>query len=187
MNEVHVLFKFAKNPYGGREIDTTSSSGQFRDLSPFILGPIVLPGIYSRNFENLWQYSKCYRGQMGSDGLPAPAWFAWRDEGWASQRARRYPMGKGAVPEFSWWDDEKLGYIAARKRIYATVYSQFVRKTESYIRLENIYRSGETLVLRDFDAYDHLAQGRTLTQVLNDPTKRCGHAFILAMMLQGEI
>ena len=187
MAELHVLFKFARNPYGGVEIDTTSGTGNCAGLSPFVLGPCVADdGMVAGCFENLWQYSKVYTGQVDAFGWPSEAWYDWRERGFTSLRAQRYPMGKGAVPLYSWWGEEKLGYIEARKRIYAPVYAELVEKTASYRLLLQKYQDGDVLVLRDYDAYDHLALGMTLTQVLNNPAKKCGHAFVLAMMLTGE-
>jgi len=145
---IHVLFKFAPNPYGGVEIDTTSSSGQWRDLSPFVLGPIDLPDIHAENFENLWQFSKVYYPEhVDRDYNPNHAWFEWRQKGFADKRAHRYPMGKGRKPLYSMWEGQKLGYIEARKTIYAPVYAQFVRRTESFWRLEELYRTGATIIL----------------------------------------
>lgn len=44
--------------------------------------------------------------------------------------------------------------------------------------------ANKTLYLRDYDAYRHEEAGLTLKQVLeNPPRKKCGHAFVLAMML----
>jgi len=185
---VHVLFKYSRNPYGGVEIDTTSGIGQWSDLSPFVLGPIDLPNIHAENMENLWQFSKVYSPEhVDADANPTPAWFEWRRKGFASRQAYRYPMGKGRKPLYAFWYGQKLGYIEARKVIYATVYAQFVRPTESYRRLEILYQSGENIVLRDYDAYDHIQAGLSLSQVLNDHSRKCGHAFILAMMLEGEM
>jgi len=41
----------------------------------------------------------------------------------------------------------------------------------------------KTLYLRDYDAYRHEEMGMTLRQVLESDKKKCGHAFVLAMML----
>jgi hypothetical protein len=38
----------------------------------------------------------------------------------------------------------------------------------------------------DFDAYDHKYEKLTYEQVINDPTRKMGHAFVLAMMLDNE-
>jgi hypothetical protein len=35
-------------------------------------------------------------------------------------------MGRGAKPEYSLWDGERLDYIEARKRIYAPLYARAV-------------------------------------------------------------
>jgi hypothetical protein len=48
--------------------------------------------------------------------------------------------------------------------------------------LKSLNDSGD-LTLRDFDGYDHVAQGKSLKDVLLDPNKKMGHAFVLALML----
>ena len=186
---IHVLFKFAKNPYGGEEVDVTSNSGFWRELSPFLLDASRYGSL---NFENLWQYSKVYRKFiMPIDGCPNASYYKWRDAGLANPRAVRYPMGKGAKPEYLLWEDEKLSYTEARKKVYAPIYAELVRITNAYKVLESLYESLYTdnlpLVLRDYDAYGHIAMGRTLREVINDPNRKCGHGFVLAMMLAGEL
>jgi len=186
---IHVLFKFAKNPYGGTEVDVTSNSGFWSDLSPFLLNASKYGALV---FENLWQYSKVYKKFiMPIDGYPDASWHKWRDTGFANPRAVRYPMGKGAKPEYLLWEDEKLSYVEARKRVYAPIYAELVAQTGGYGVLQSLYEScladNEPLVLRDFDAYDHIAMGRSLRDVINDPDRKCGHGFVLAMMLQGEL
>jgi len=180
-----VLFKFDKNiPKNTRVIDTTSSSGEFRGLSPF-----VLPAPPAKNLENLWQFSKVYE-EYWCDFPPAPSynWYAWRDAGWADNTARRYPMGKGAIPICSWWNEKPLDYIEARKQIYAPEYAKNVVNTNSFYRLWGIYQDTNTnLILLDYDAYDHQALGMSLKDVINNPNKKCGHAFVLMMILTGEL
>ena len=135
MKNIKVLFKFAKTPDDAIVIDTTSSSGVFRELSPFVL---VAPP--ARNFENLWQFSKVYKKHiMDIDGYPDASWYKWRDWGWSETKAYRYPMGKGAIPEYSLWDEERLGYIQARKKIYAPEYAKNVQQTDSYKALQQLY------------------------------------------------
>ena len=186
---IHVLFKYAKNPYGGQEVDVTSRSGFWSDLSPFLL-PALQYG--SLNFENLWQFSKVYKKFiMPIDGYPDASWYKWRDAGYANPKAVRYPMGKGAKPEYLLWDGEKLSYVEARKKVYAPIYAELVSLTRGYSVLRELYKSlsndGLPLVLRDYDAYDHIAIGRSLKDVINDPNRKCGHGFVLAMMLTGEL
>uniref|UniRef100_A0A6M3JST9 Uncharacterized protein n=1 Tax=viral metagenome TaxID=1070528 RepID=A0A6M3JST9_9ZZZZ len=187
---IRTLFKFAKIPdyVNGTKpivIDTTSGSGEYRELSPF-----VLPAPPAKNLENLWQFSKVYNKYiMPIDGYPDASYYKWRDWGFNQDKAYRYPMGKGAIPEYSLWDDEKLDYIQARKKIYATEYAKNVLKTNSFRRLDYTYQRclniNKELILLDYDAYDHIKLGMTLADVINNPKRKMGHAFVLIMMLTG--
>lgn len=186
---IRVLPIFGKNtPKDNRIIiDTTSNNHPvYSGLSPF-----VLPAPPARRFENLWQFSKVYKCHiMAIDGYPDASWYKWRDAGYASYRAIRYPMGKGAVPEYSLWDGEKLDYIQARKIIYAPEYAKNVMKTDSYKILMEQYGEcswqNKEVILLDYDAYDHQALGMTLRDVINEPSRKMGHAFVLMMLLTGE-
>ena len=187
---IRALFKFAKIPLDVNEtkpvvIDTTSNSGEYRDLSPF-----VLPAPPAKNFENLWQYSKVYKKFiMPIDGYPDASWYKWRDVGYNNSRAIRYPMGKGAIPEYSFWDGEKLDYIQARKKIYAPEYAKNVIETLAFKRLKHIYQDcyNTELLLLDYDAYDHIKLGMSLIDVINNPKRKMGHAFVLVMMLTDKL
>lgn len=172
----------------GYIINTTSrANGWSRGLSPFILGPVELwTGNVSWNVENAWQYSKVYAEHVRSDGWPSDEWFLWAREGQDSRRANRYPMGKGAVPLYSYWDGLQLSYIDARKAIYCPLYYHAVRRTHAFNVLQEEASKHETLYLWDFDGYDHVKLGMTYDDVINDPTQKMGHAFVLAMMLDGK-
>ena len=184
---IRALFKFAKLPSGVVVVDTTSNTHPiYAHLSPFIL-----PAPPAKCFENLWQYSKVYKKHiMPIDEYPDASWYKWRDAGYANDRAVRYPMGKGAIPEYSFWNGEKLGYIEARKKIYAPKYAENVATTDSYKILHEQYAECELrnqeIILLDYDAYDHIALGMSLVDVINDPTRKMGHAFVLIMMLTGS-
>lgn len=185
---VHVLpVWLKKTPYDCPNISTVAHSSAFRDLSPFILGPIDVPGAKAMNLENLWQFSKVYKPHLRPDGEPTPEWFDWRARGFADKHAHRYPMGKGSIPLYSWWNGKKLGYIEARKRIYAPVYAEYVRKTAAYTELVTLYAEYSELTLLDYDAYDHIAMGVSLINVINNPDRKMGHAFVLAMMLENKL
>ncbi len=176
---IKALFKFNKVPEGWAIIDTTSSSGHYRELSPFIL-----PAPPAKRFENLWQFSKVYPSQVYTSGEPTTEWDRWRQQGWNDSQAHRYPMGKGAIPLYSFWEGKHLDYIRARKVIYAPEYAKNVERTESFRRLSSIYSSGIGIALLDYDAYDHQALGMTLIDVINNPNRKMGHAFVLIMMLE---
>jgi hypothetical protein len=181
--KIHILNKFQHNSYKGIEIDTTSNSGLFRWLSPFLL-----PAPPAKNLENLWQFSKVYKKHiMPIDGYPDASWYKWRDVGYANPKAVRYPMGKGAIPEFTYWNDSKLGYIDARKQLYATEYTKNVVKTDSFKRLYELFTNGTEISLRDYDGYDYQPLGMSLKEVINNPNRKMGHAFVLAMILEGEL
>ncbi len=208
-----MLSKFEKAPKDYEIVDTTSNSGKWSGLSPFRLGPISTKwGIDARNFENLWQYAKVYHEHCGGDVhnatlrrcfgpdktladvnvYPTPEYYRWAREGWNNPRAVRYPMGKGAAPLFSWWEGRALGYIKARKAIYAPYYAHYVMQTDAWQALKDRYQDvffnyAPPIALRDYDGYNHIAQGKTLTQVLNDPSKKMGHAFVLAALLSHDV
>lgn len=160
------------------------ASGWSRGLSPFFCGPVKLYGGYiAKNVENAWQFSKVYKVHIGQDGDPTDEYFEWAKRGWNDNRAHRYPMGKGAKPEYSWWDGERLGYIEARKKIYVPLYARAVGKTEAYRKLRDLCKDEENIYLWDFDGYDHDKLGMTMMDVLDNPTRPMGHAFVLKRML----
>jgi hypothetical protein len=172
-------------PEGYEEIVTTSRSQNWtKGLSPFVAAPVDLyDGHVAQNVENGWQFSKVYLEHVGEDGEPNDLYWEWATEGWADSYAHRYPMGKGAKPEFSWWDGERLTYTEARKKIYTRIYSQALRDTYAFRRLTKMVLGGTKVALRDFDGYDHKAKGLTYNEVFNSPDKKMGHAFVLALML----
>lgn len=182
---IRALFKFSKIPDGKVIVDTTSNTHLiYRELSPFVLSAPP-----AKRFENLWQFSKVYRCHWDDqEGEPMPEWYAWRDKGYVDTQAHRYPMGKGTIPICSWWGKPR-DYIEARKVIYATHYALNVIKTESFKILQEQYNEcnlrNKELILLDYDAYDHLALGMSLIDVINNPKRKMGHAFVLIMMLTG--
>jgi hypothetical protein len=179
-----------REPRNPDAINTTSScKGLGKQFSPFLLGPVPLykgAGISkSWTVENAWQYSKVYEVHLDSSGDPSKKYFEWAKEGWANPRAVRYPMGKGAKPEYSFWDGEKLSYIEARKKIYFPLYANSVRQTKAFQILKHEYQSGKEIVLWDYDGYDYLSMGMTLKDVLENPNRSMGHAFVIAALLEG--
>ena len=154
------------------------------DLSPFKLGPCPLyGGMTAQVMENAWQYAKVYAQHL-KGGEPTEEYWTWAKAGFADYNAHRFPMGRGARPAFSLWDGQKLNYIEARKKIYAPLYAEAVQKTAGYAKLKELFLSEDkVIILRDFDGYDHIKMGQTLTQVLNNSRKKCGHSFVLVMLL----
>ena len=187
---IHVVNFRDKIPPDGFVVNATSRSDNWsKGLSPFLLGPCELYGGYvARNMENSWQFCKVYSHMVDSNGDPSEVYWEWAKKGWNDDYAHRYPAGKGAIPLYSYWDGEKLDYIEARKRIYIPLYSTAVRKSKAYETLVDIYENLDTdLYVRDFDAYYHRNLGMTYDDVINNPDKKMGHGFVLAMMLEGFI
>jgi hypothetical protein len=185
---IHVIGP--KDPRQKGAILTVSISKTWsRGLSPFYLGPIpCYDNQVSKNMENAWQYSKVYSHHLDNDGNPSPNYFAWRDTGWSSDRADRYPAGKGAIPAYSYWNGEKLTYVQARFKIYAPCYVKSVVQSEAFKQLQDLHKQQEDLWLWDFDGYNHRASGKTsYKQVFDDPNRKAGHAFLLAALLEKEI
>lgn len=187
---IKVVRMNAKLPLGAIAVNTTSRGQDWeKQLSPFYLGPCDLyGGLVAKRMENAWQFSKVYPQHVDEDGDQTSAYWDWAMGGWLDDRAHRYPMGKGAVPLYSLWNDEKLTYVEARKKVYCPLYAAAVEKTTAYGVLQRMYESetarGGDLYLLDFDGYDR--GSKTYEQVLNDPNKKMGHAFVLAMMLDGQ-
>lgn len=170
-------------------INTTSRSKNWsRQLSPFLLGPVDLyAGLIAKNVENAWQFSKIYACHVDSNGDPNQDYWMWATKGWQDTYAHRYPMGKGSIPLYSLWNKEKLSYIDARKKIYIPAYSKAVAKTEGFQYLQKLYTNGNDLYLIDFDAYDFRSLNMSYEDVINCKERKMGHAFVLAMMLDGFI
>jgi len=175
-----------KHPPDAVIVNVTSRSKEewSRKFSPFFLGPVdVIPydtKIPCKNMENAWQYLKVYPGYEEKE-----TYLKWAQEGFTSKKANRYPMGRGKKPLYSLWKGEKLGYIEARKKIYAPLYAQCVEKyaEDSLEKLRDLYEKGKTVVLLDFDGYSNYTN---LKDVINDPKKKMGHAFVLAMMVLNQ-
>jgi len=195
MNDIIVLSKRDTHPEGYISIDTTSRNTNEKlkkGLSPFYLGPVqCYDDLIARNVENAWQYSKLYEIHLDETGYPNQDYFKWRDTGFNKTFADRYPMGKGKIPKYTFWKNDSgnqyLGYIEARKQIYIPLYAKAVVKTPAYAYLESLRDNNEDIALVDFDGYNYLAMGLTLKDVINSENKKMGHAFVLAMLLQGEL
>lgn len=177
-----------KDPRRKDAINTTSCSKNWsRELSPFFLGPVELyDGYIAQNVENGWQYSKVYAEHVDKNQNVTDNYWNWAKNGWSDTFAHRYPMGKGRKPLFSYWENQKLDYIEARKKIYIPLYSKAVKKTEAFAKLIKMASEGD-IYLWDFDGYNHRKLDMSFDDVLNCPHRKMGHAFVLCAMLETEI
>lgn len=187
---VYVYGPRDKSPPG--TINTTSRSDTWsRGLSPFFCGPVDLYHhrgelLVAQNVENAWQNLKVYP-QHDTNGQPNHFYWSWARKGWASKAAIRYPMGKGAIPLYSWWAGQKYDYIEARKHIYIPLYTVAVIRTLAFQKLREIYAEKGEVHLWDFDGYNHIALNMSYQEVIECRERKMGHAFVLAMLLTGEI
>ena len=174
-------------PENAIKIDTTSRSVNWsKALSPFFVGPIELyDGYVAKNVENAWQFCKVYEQHIDCAGNPSEEYWKWAKRGWDDDWAHRYPMGRGSIPKYSLWDGDKLGYIEARKKIYIPLYSKAVQKTLAFKYLKKILQGNKNIYLVDFDGYNHKSKDMTYDDVINCETRKMGHAFVLAMLLDG--
>ena len=81
---------------------------------------------------------------------------------------------------------DHLGYLEARRRVYAPAYAAAAEASPAYAALVDLYASGVPIGLVDFDGWDHVGQGYSLAAALAEPRVKFGHAFVLAGMLTGE-
>lgn len=186
---IHVISYNFKAPEGAQVINTTSRSDTWsKGLSPFFCGPCDLyDGHVALNVENAWQYSKVFEYYLEEDGSVGERYFKWAQEGWANPRAVRYPMEKGTVPLYSYWDGETYSYTEARQKIYIPLYSKAVQKTDAFEKLKKIYDAGGDLYLRDFDAHSLPPNTFNYWDLWNNPKIKVGHGYVLAMLLEGLI
>lgn len=185
-------------PEGFVVINTTSrdTDGFGKKFSPFLLKNIPLYGdVVAKNMENAWQYAKVYKEFMDEQGNPTNEYFEWAKKGWNSNTAVRYPNGKGAKAEYSYWEtkDEQgniqshhWDYVTARKNIYIPLYARAIEKTPAFKELQTRYQKGEKIALWDFDGYNHYEKNMSFSDVVHNE-KRCGHAFVIYGLLKGYI
>lgn len=192
--EVITFQDWRKNKFPSDQVVVTVSKSTTwsKGLSPFFLGPCSLYDNYiAKNVENAWQYSKVYSEFMDGD-VVSDRYYTWAKRGWEADSAHRYPMGKDARPLFSIWkkngETVRLSYVEARKGIYIPLYYKAVKDTEAFSNLkakyEELKAKEQDLYLVDFDAYRHHASGKSYTDVINNPLRKMGHAFVLAMALE---
>jgi len=188
---------------GFKNINCTSGGqGIWWQLSPMYLGPIMVSEwgwshatdygektfgiempLQATCLENLWQYSKCWSGEDDpATNQPEKVFFERRAKGWRQEKGQRH-VKKGAVTLYSLWGTEHLTYIEARRRIYFPIYSELVKKTEAYKKLEALLDDGTSIQLLEFDAYP--LGDKTWKECFEDASRSFGHGMVLACVLQG--
>lgn len=130
----------------------SGGKSEFRELSPFFLGPFELDGIMTENFENGWQHLKAYQKHLdkANNDYPNAEWHRWRLEGFQEKKAIRHPMA-GEKPLYCFYKGQKLDVVEARRQVYIPFYMELVRKTTAYKALLHRLKAGEKLLIIEPD------------------------------------
>jgi hypothetical protein len=67
------------------------------------------------------------------------------------------------------------------------LYSEAVKKTSAFEKLKKMHEEGQDLYLWDFDGYNHKVYNLSYEEVINTPDRKMGHAFVIAMLLEGYL
>ena len=86
------------------------------------------------------------------------AFWKWRKAGFENDKAVRYPNGFNHRSEckFSLWQNDKgewerLDYVRARAKIYASVYEDLVKKEDDFKKIKTMLQNGQNILLVDVD------------------------------------
>ena len=177
-------------------------------LSPLYIGPVRGNGEVANTFENLWQYSKVYP-QLGhwdyEKEEPTEKWWKWMHKGFNTLKngkgvrtppeisvlKKKVREGKidSWTPIGSWWEGKLLGYIEARKVIYAPNYQELIREVPVLVEMR---QKLENILILDLDgpSQDEYPEGALATEdfiwdKLNDPSAPFGHGYVVAAELSG--
>ncbi|KAA3618523.1 MAG: hypothetical protein D8M58_21305 [Calditrichaeota bacterium] len=171
---------------GYKNIDVTSGGpARFKGLSPMLLGPTSSTP-QAQNMENLWQFSKVFKGEIDQDGQPTEAFFDRRNKGFADTVAHRR-VKSNELYLFHYWRGRKLNYTEAREEIYVKNYSELVRESQVYKELLALLDEGMNLQIIGYDGRDYDAtlnqDGKQLNKWLRDLSRPFGHELVLAGLL----
>jgi hypothetical protein len=199
----------------------TSGCNVGGDLSPF-----VLTDDKGRLLENVWQFAKVYskvhpqnqfnrysgvvtwhhpgETHVDNNDVLTPGYFKWRERGMTNEYPVRYPNGYKGKDEclYCLWENERLGYIEARKRVYCGEYIKY-HNTPHFKQLKNMLNDGVNLNIVEVDGPNTALQYPPYNQIgltnpgmdineenvrmlLNDPRNPFGHGYVIATLLLGH-
>ena len=82
----------------------------------------------------------------------------------------------------------KLNYIDARKIIYIPEYAKLVVNTDTFFFLKEYCANGGNIALLDYDAYNNYHEDYRMNMIdVYNSYKKAGHAFVIKMLLEGDI
>lgn len=144
---------------------------------------------------------------------PTNEYWLWRRKGETNKYAVRYPAGYLArhKVKFCLWNNsgkwQRLGYIAARKKIYVGEYVRLTKNHPAFGNLQKMVNSGTNIQLVEVDGPDPgfttpegnyfpyteislkypglLLSEDVVKTLVNDPKKPFGHGFVIGSLLLG--
>lgn len=156
-------------------------NGEYKELSPFYLGPIAEENSpTANNFENFWQYSKVYASDISSTGTLLASWYTWQQEGFQQKSANRHPR-PGQKPLYLLYQGQKHDLLSARRNVYLLFYQRLARATPVYKKLLARLKNGENLLLIEPDGPNRLLFPAGL------PVTRDRLEKLLVVTTQGEL
>jgi hypothetical protein len=200
------------------EVYDVSSSGFMSDLSPMLLGPIIDTNgdILGYNIEDVWQSFKVFSIHMNGGKFDKKAQNEWKngskrnDDNWIKEWTKWSENGRFSgegkrhrckidkkdkcinpnIPLFSYFHDQKLSYVEARKQMYIPWYAKLVKNTRSFQYLKKRFDSGISLILLDPDGQPRdeeiiYINEDNMRERVNNKNKIFGHGFVLACVLMG--
>lgn len=175
------------------------------------ISPYVLKDAEGHIFENIHQFSKCYKAvdaqhevksskiiwshpaevHINDNGEFTKEFWQWRSKGWNNPYPVRYPNGYHGRSKclFALWYENgewiKLDYISARKKIYCKIYAELVQETEAYKMLKELVNNGTSIQICEMDVRPGLITEEVLRRELNNPDFSYGHGYVLSACLMG--
>lgn len=126
-----------------------------------------------------------------------PEWKKWRNAGFKNKYAIRRPNGtvaKNGPPIFALYNDERLGYVDSRKKIYIPTYSKLFKNHKLFNDIMDKLFNGENIMLIDIDGPDVelYPEGREMSiklldEMVEDTRRPYGHGFAAAKTLLNEL
>ena len=103
-----------------------------------------------------------------------PEYYNWRSTLWNTKYPIRYPNGFNGRHscKFAVVNNERLGYIETRKRIYFDEYIRLIRVIPSYHKLLQLIRAGSNLIIYEVDVPASTKKGK-FGEVDFDGTYEC--------------
>jgi hypothetical protein len=221
------VFQCEKGKPYPKEEDFVNLPVWSRGASPWSnLSPFFLKTDDGTIFENEWQRYKVYRKidaqnqsycdwtypetvhYDASDTFKEEEWKKWSEKLKHHKKAVRHPNGR-AIPVFAFYNNERLGVVEARKKIYIPMLQKIYRKHPDYHKILTMLQEGKNVILIEPDGppmADALDVDIDLLTKLQDVTTRkefwktiekeyydqdkyfpYGHGYVLALTLLQDL